>query len=149
MVHDRHPKIEDDLFPRPRDDELTDPVDDGSYEQDHDQDDDELVEKPGLLETEVEDPLHDLRPHQTERGGDDEKRGREREVPAVRADESEEPSVHRDRWSLLRHVTALAPHEHVDAASAHRAHHFLYTLADGIRGAATLCRNTRFRCTRP
>src|SRR5256885_3792471 len=123
MVHDRHPEIEDDLLPRPRHHELPDAVYDGSHEQDDDQDDDELIQQSRLLEAEVEDELHDLRPHQAERGRYDKQRGRHREVPAVRTDEPQEPAVHRDRGPLLGGVTALSPHEHVDAAAAHWDHH--------------------------
>jgi hypothetical protein len=125
VIHDRHAQIEDDLLPRPRHDELANPIDDGPNEQDGDEDDYQLVKQTRLLQTEVKHPLNDLRPHQSERGRDQEQNDRDPEVPSVRSDESQEPSVHRDRGPLFRGVPALPPHEHVDAAAATRNHHFL------------------------
>src|SRR6267378_658893 len=124
MVHDRHAQIEDDLLAGPRHDELPDAVQDGPHEQDGDEDDDELIQYPGLLETEIEHALDDLGPYEAERGRDQKQRRRDREVPLVRTDETQEPAVHRDRGSLLGRVAALAPHEHVSATAA-RNHHFL------------------------
>ena len=122
MPHDLHPQVEDHALAGPGHDVLAGAVDHGSDEQDRDQADDELIEQGRVLQADIEHPQDDLRPHQSERGGKNEKRRREDEVDPVRPHEAEESSVHRDRRLLLRRAAPAHHHEAMGAATTTRAH---------------------------